>query len=158
MQTQTSSALHNAIMETGGKDHPLMLPTEPKVVANDDASSKEKEICKLMSLILMSFKKIYKPTNNNIKTSSNTKNMNVENTPRSNRGIGYNRHIRQFDNQRAVNVAWARENVGTQKPKRPRDSAYHKEKMLLCKQKEAEIQLSAEQADWRDNSDDEPKN
>nr|GEX42368.1 hypothetical protein [Tanacetum cinerariifolium]GEX64617.1 hypothetical protein [Tanacetum cinerariifolium] len=25
MQTQTSSALHNATMEAGGKDHPLML-------------------------------------------------------------------------------------------------------------------------------------
>ncbi|GKC55292.1 hypothetical protein Tco_1078037 [Tanacetum coccineum] len=25
MQTQTSNALHNAIMEAGGKDHPLML-------------------------------------------------------------------------------------------------------------------------------------
>ncbi|GKD07940.1 hypothetical protein Tco_1187625 [Tanacetum coccineum] len=25
MQTQTSSALHNAIMEASGKDHPLML-------------------------------------------------------------------------------------------------------------------------------------
>ncbi|GJT49349.1 hypothetical protein Tco_0975506 [Tanacetum coccineum] len=50
---------------------------------------------------------------------------------------------------RVVNVAGARENVGT------KDGAYHKEKMLLCKQEEARIQLSAEQADWRDNTDDE---
>nr|GEW38964.1 hypothetical protein [Tanacetum cinerariifolium] len=46
-------------------------------VAEDEASSKDKEIDKLMALISMSFKKIYKPTNNNIRTSSNTKNMNV---------------------------------------------------------------------------------
>nr|GFB83607.1 hypothetical protein [Tanacetum cinerariifolium] len=41
-----------------------------------------------------------------------------------------------------------------QKPKRSKDAAYHREKMLLCKQEEAGIQLNAEQADWRDNTDD----
>ncbi|GJY01437.1 hypothetical protein Tco_0359589 [Tanacetum coccineum] len=44
-----------------------------------------------------------------------------------------------------------------QKPKRANDAAYHKEKMLLCKQEEAGFQLNAEQADWRDNTDDEPE-
>nr|GEW09905.1 hypothetical protein [Tanacetum cinerariifolium] len=42
-----------------------------------------------------------------------------------------------------------------QKPKRAKDAAYHREKMLLCKQEEARIQLNAEQADWRDDIDDE---
>nr|GEZ41035.1 reverse transcriptase domain-containing protein [Tanacetum cinerariifolium] len=41
-----------------------------------------------------------------------------------------------------------------QKPKRAKDAAYHWEKMLLCKQEEAGIQLNAEQAYWRDESDD----
>ncbi|GJR00475.1 hypothetical protein Tco_0523459 [Tanacetum coccineum] len=41
------------------------------------------------------------------------------------------------------------------KPKRAKDATYHKEKMLLCKQEEARIQLSAEQADWRDDTNDE---
>nr|GFB71013.1 hypothetical protein [Tanacetum cinerariifolium] len=40
------------------------------------------------------------------------------------------------------------------KPKRAKDAAYHREKMLLCKQEEAGIQLNAEQADWRDDTDD----
>ncbi|GKD08229.1 hypothetical protein Tco_1187914 [Tanacetum coccineum] len=44
-----------------------------------------------------------------------------------------------------------------QKPKRAKDAACHKEKMLLCKQEEAGIQLSAEQADGRDDADDEPE-
>ncbi|GJV38088.1 hypothetical protein Tco_1410565 [Tanacetum coccineum] len=61
--------------------------------------------------------KIYKPTNNNLKTSSNTSRAHQDNTLRINRGTGY-------DNQRAVNVAGDRENV--------------------------------EQADWRDDTDDEP--
>nr|GFB83234.1 hypothetical protein [Tanacetum cinerariifolium] len=38
--------------------------------------------------------------------------------------------------------------------KRENDAAYHREKMLLCKQEEAKIQLNAEQADWRDDTDD----
>ncbi|GJR76759.1 retrovirus-related pol polyprotein from transposon TNT 1-94 [Tanacetum coccineum] len=35
------------------------------------------------------------------------------------------------------------------------DAAYHKEKMLLCKQEEVGVQLNAEQADWKDDTDDE---
>ncbi|GJR56776.1 hypothetical protein Tco_1498938 [Tanacetum coccineum] len=117
-------------------------------------------------------RKIYKlPKPNNLRTSSNTSRANQDNSPRINRGTGY-------DNQRAVNVVGARENVGTpvvqksgiqcynckeyghvsrecQKPKRVKDAAYHKEKMLLCKQEEAGVQLNAEQADWKDDTDDE---
>nr|GFA33791.1 hypothetical protein [Tanacetum cinerariifolium] len=82
-----------------------------------------------------------------------------------------------YENQRIGNVAGARENVGSsvvqksriqcynckefghvarkcQKPKRAKDAAYHREKMLLYNQEEAGIQLNAEQANWRDNTDD----
>nr|GFB61678.1 hypothetical protein [Tanacetum cinerariifolium] len=106
------------------------------MVAKDDETSKDKEIDKLMALISLSFKKIYKPTNNNLRTSSNTSRANQDNSPRINRSGGY-------ENQRIGNVAGAREIV-----------AYHREKMLLCKQEEAGIQLNAEQADWRDDTDD----
>ncbi|GJT78422.1 retrovirus-related pol polyprotein from transposon TNT 1-94 [Tanacetum coccineum] len=70
---------------------------------------------------------------------------------------------KEIDKLRAVNVAGARENVGSQvvqksriqcynckeygyvlrecqKPKREKNATYHKEKMLLCKQEEAGIQ------------------
>nr|GFD49994.1 hypothetical protein [Tanacetum cinerariifolium] len=66
-----------------------------------------------------------------------------DNSPRINRNAGY-------ENQRIGNVAGAREN----KLKRAKDAAYHREKMLLCKQEEAVIQLNAEQDDWRDDTDD----
>nr|GFC11820.1 Gag-Pol polyprotein [Tanacetum cinerariifolium] len=82
-----------------------------------------------------------------------------------------------YENQRIDNVAGARENVGSSmvqksriqcynckefghiarechKPKRAKDAAYHREKMLLCKQEEAGIQLNAKQANWRDDTDD----
>ncbi|GKD30608.1 hypothetical protein Tco_1241386, partial [Tanacetum coccineum] len=77
---------------------------EPATVTEDEEMSKEKEIDKLMALISLSFKKIYKPTNNNLRTSSNSSRANQDNSPRINRGTGY-------DNQRVVNVAGARENV-----------------------------------------------
>nr|GEU76219.1 hypothetical protein [Tanacetum cinerariifolium] len=93
-----------------------------------------------------------------------------DNSPRINRSDGY-------ENQRIGNVAGARENVGSkvvqqsgiqcfnckefrhvakecQKPKQAKDAAYHREKMLLCKQEEAGIQLNAKQVDWRDDTDD----
>ncbi|GJS72825.1 retrovirus-related pol polyprotein from transposon TNT 1-94 [Tanacetum coccineum] len=170
LQTQSSNALHNAIMEAGSKDRPPMLhclqnppyiyqwaeKTVPvaegidndiystvdacpnacemwkaierlkqgesinvqdletnlywefgKFTSRDEnhlnrittryEMSKEKEIDKLMALISLSFKKIYKPTNNNLRTSSNTSRANQDNSPRTNRGTGY-------DNQRAINV------------------------------------------------------
>nr|GFA80914.1 hypothetical protein [Tanacetum cinerariifolium] len=112
---------------------------EPSMVAEDDETSKDKEIDKLMALISLSFKKIYKPTNNNLRTSSNTSRANQDNSSRSNKSVGY-------ENQRI-----ARE---CQKPKKAKDAAYHREKMLLCKHEEAGIQLNAEQADWRDDTND----
>nr|GEZ14396.1 hypothetical protein [Tanacetum cinerariifolium] len=106
---------------------------------------------KLMALISLSFKKIYKPTNNNLRTSSNTSRVNQDNSPRIHRTAGY-------EGQRSGTVAGARDTVGSSMPKRAKDAAYHREKMLLCKQEEAGIQLNAEQADWRDDTDDESDN
>ncbi|GJZ87299.1 hypothetical protein Tco_0658909 [Tanacetum coccineum] len=103
---------------------------EPTTVTEDDEMTKD--INKLVALISLSFKKIYKP--NNLRTSSNTNIANQDNSPRINRGTGYE----------VVNVVGARENV-----------AYHMEKILLCKQEEAGVQLNAEQADWKDDTDDE---
>nr|GFA56970.1 hypothetical protein [Tanacetum cinerariifolium] len=80
---------------------------EPSMVAEDDEMSKDKEIDKLMALIFLSFKKIYKPTNNNLRTSSNTSRANQDNSSKINRGAGY-------DNQMLGNVAGARETVEAQ--------------------------------------------
>nr|GEZ57527.1 hypothetical protein [Tanacetum cinerariifolium] len=41
------------------------------------------------------------------------------------------------------------------KPKRVKDSTYHKEKMLLCKQAEKGVPFQAEQYDWLANTDEE---
>nr|GFA22646.1 hypothetical protein [Tanacetum cinerariifolium] len=79
---------------------------------------------------------------------------------------------------KTVNVAGTREKVGSQvvqktgiqcfnckeyghfakecrKPKKVKDSVYHKEKMLLCKQAEQGVLLQAEQYDWLADTDEE---
>nr|GFB81440.1 hypothetical protein [Tanacetum cinerariifolium] len=117
------------------------------MVGDDEDTSKNKEIDKLMALISLSFKKIYKPTNNNLRTSSNTSRANQDNSPRIHRNAGY-------EGQRSGTVAGARDTVASsmvqksgiqcynckeyghvarecQKPKRAKDAAYHREKMLL---------------------------
>nr|GEW57487.1 hypothetical protein [Tanacetum cinerariifolium] len=121
------------------------------VEAIDDSPARDKDMQKNLALIAKYFKKIYKPTNNNLRTSSNSKNKNVDMTPQ----FKNDNQSRQFRNQRTVNVVAAMENVGSKvvqqsgiqcfnckeyghfakecrKPKMVKDSAYHKEKMLLC--------------------------
>nr|GEY14126.1 integrase, catalytic region, zinc finger, CCHC-type, peptidase aspartic, catalytic [Tanacetum cinerariifolium] len=107
--TQNSSTRsQQAATKNRGKSivnsHTPIYDQEPSMVAEDDEMSKDKEIDKLMALISLSFKKIYKPTNNNLRTSSNTSQKNQDNYPRIHRGDGY-------DNQRLGNVDGARETI-----------------------------------------------
>nr|GEY21970.1 hypothetical protein [Tanacetum cinerariifolium] len=69
----------------------------------------DKDMQNNLALIAKYFKKIYKPTNNNLKTSSNSRNKNEDTTPR----YKNDDHSGQFGNQRMVNVAGVRENVGS---------------------------------------------
>nr|GEW90847.1 hypothetical protein [Tanacetum cinerariifolium] len=132
---------------------------EPSMVAENDEMSKDNEIDKLMDLISLSFKKIYKPTNNNLRTSSNTSRANQDNSPRISRSTGY-------ENKRIGNIVGARETIGStvvqksgiqcfnckefrhvarecQKPKWVKDAVYHREKMLLYHELEAHYMYMA---------------
>ncbi|GJR87415.1 hypothetical protein Tco_0211426 [Tanacetum coccineum] len=119
-------AYHNKLPKNKGKaivnSSAPIYDQEPATITEDDEMSMEKEIDKRMALISLSFKKIYKPTNNNLRSSTNTSRANQDNSPRINKGTG-------CENQRVVNVARARKNVGTQ--------------------------LNVEQADWNDDTNDE---
>ncbi|GJZ73910.1 hypothetical protein Tco_0638056 [Tanacetum coccineum] len=125
--TQSSSTRTQAATRNRGKAIANSPPPTYDPEPEDEACSKEKDIDKLMALILI-----------------------------TNKGTGYDRQTGQYDNQRAVNVVEARENVAKEwkKLKRAKDLAYHEEKIMMYKQKEARMQLSAEQADWRDDTDD----
>nr|GEZ03090.1 hypothetical protein [Tanacetum cinerariifolium] len=155
---------------------PITSPSETASEEDSDTeqAQRDKDMQKNLALIAKYFKKIYKPTNNNLRTSSNLRNKNVDTTPR----YKNDNQSGQFGNQRTVNVAGARENVGSlvvqqsriqcfnckefghfakecRKPKRVKDFAYHKENMLLCKQAEQGVPLQAEQYDWLADTDEE---
>ncbi|GJU37815.1 retrovirus-related pol polyprotein from transposon TNT 1-94 [Tanacetum coccineum] len=178
--TSKASLLTRSHASTRNKGKEIANPiTPPSESASEEDSDpeqaqKDKEMQKNLALIAKYFKKLYKPTNNNLRTSSNTRNKNVDTTSR----YKNDNQTGQFGNQRTMTVAGARETVGSpvvkqsgiqcfnckefghfakecRKPKRVKDSTYHKEKMLLCKQAEKGVPLQAEQYDWLADTDEE---
>nr|GEV52699.1 reverse transcriptase domain-containing protein [Tanacetum cinerariifolium] len=150
------------ILKYKGKEIAKLITPPSETASEEDSdpeqAQREKDMQKNLALIAKYFKKIYKPTNNNLRHSLNSRNKNVDTTP----WYKNDNQSGQFGNQRTVNVAGARENVGS--PVVPqsgiqcfnykefrhfaKDSAYQKEKMLLCKQAEQGVPLQAEQYDW----------
>ncbi|GJX14246.1 hypothetical protein Tco_0206004 [Tanacetum coccineum] len=117
LQTQSSNALHNAIMEAGSKDHPPMLEMGKLLPVAEGSSETTTE----------RYMENYKNVSQDIRDQ-------------------LNRHW--YNNQRAVNVAGARENVGTPVVQKSGIQCYN------CKEYR---HLNAEQADWKDDTDDESK-
>nr|GEW59982.1 hypothetical protein [Tanacetum cinerariifolium] len=178
----TSKALiltrSHATTKNKGKEiaKPITPPSELDFEEDSDPEQAQidKDMQKNLALIAKYFKKIFKPTNNNLRISSNSRNKNVDTTLR----YKNDNQSRQFGSQRMVNVGGARENVGSlvvqqtkkqyfnykefghfakecRKTKRVKDSAYHKEKILLCKQAEKGVPLQAMQSDWLAYTDEE---
>nr|GFC11542.1 hypothetical protein [Tanacetum cinerariifolium] len=91
---------------------PITPPYETASEEDNDPeqAQRDKDMQKNLALIAKYFKKIYKPTNNNLRTSSNSRNKNLDTSLR----FKNDNQSGQFRNQRTVNVARARENVGKQ--------------------------------------------
>nr|GEX68532.1 hypothetical protein [Tanacetum cinerariifolium] len=89
---------------------PITPPSKTAFEEDNDPKQAQryKDMQKNLALIAKYFKKIYKPTNNNLRTSSKSRNKNADMTPR----FKNNSQSGQFGNQRTVNVAGARENIG----------------------------------------------
>nr|GEU42305.1 hypothetical protein [Tanacetum cinerariifolium] len=151
--------ISHATTRNKGKEISKPITPPSKTASEEDndleQAQRDKDMQKNLALIAKYFKKIYKPTNNNLRTSSNSRNKIVDTTLRY---MNDNQYA-QFGNQRTMTVSGARENVGSlvvqqtviqcfnckefshfakecRKPKKVKDSTYHKEKMLLCKQAE----------------------
>ncbi|GJT64378.1 ribonuclease H-like domain-containing protein [Tanacetum coccineum] len=160
-----------------GKEIAKPVTPQSESVSEEDSdpeqAQRDKDMQKNLALLAKYFKKLYKPTNNNLRTSSNSRNKTEDTTPRYN-----NNQLGQFGNQRTMTVAGTRETVGSpvvqqigiqcfnckgfghyakecRKPKRVKDYLYHKENMMMCKQAEQGVPLQAEQADWLADTDEE---
>ncbi|GKF45037.1 hypothetical protein Tco_0131589, partial [Tanacetum coccineum] len=165
---------------TRHKGKEIAKPVTPPSQSDSDEDSdpeqaqKDKEMQKNLALIAKYFKKLYKPTNNNLRTYSNSRNKTVDTSLRYKK----DNQLGQFENQRTMTVDGARETVSSQvvqnngiqcfnckefshfareckKPKWVKDYKYHKEKMLLCKQAKKGVPLQAGQADWLEDTDEE---
>nr|GEW17063.1 hypothetical protein [Tanacetum cinerariifolium] len=88
---------------------PITPPSESdsEEVINPKQAQRDKDMQKKLALIAKYFKKIYKPINNNLITSLNSKNKNLDTTPRY-KNDNQNGH---FGNHRTITVAEARETV-----------------------------------------------
>nr|GEU92075.1 Gag-Pol polyprotein [Tanacetum cinerariifolium] len=114
-------------------------------------AQRDKDMQKNLALIAKYFKKIYKPTNKNLRTSLNSRNKNVDTTPRENVGSLV---VQQYGIQ-CFNYKFGHSAKERKKPKRGKDFAYHKEKMLLCKQAEKGVSLQVEQYHWPEDTNEE---
>ncbi|GJW45663.1 hypothetical protein Tco_0077309 [Tanacetum coccineum] len=151
-------ALRKCILEGPYTPSTVTIPTVHSIENLHKFQNKLREIAKPitpptknLALIAKYFKKIYKPTNNNLITSLNSRNKNVDNSSR----YKNDNLTGQFRNQMTVTVAGSRETISSQETKRVKDYTYHKEKMLLCKQAEKGVSLQAKQADWLEDMDQE---
>ncbi|GJS33433.1 hypothetical protein Tco_0531815 [Tanacetum coccineum] len=173
-----SSTRPSASTRHKGKEIAKPVTPQSESVSEEDSdpeqAQRDKDMQKNLALLAKYFKRLYKPTNNNLRTSSNSRNKTEDTTPRYNN----DNQSGQFGNQRTMTVARTRETVGSpvvqqmgiqcfnckgfghyakeyRKPKRVKDYTYHKEKMMMCKQAEQGVPLQAEQADWLADMDEE---
>nr|GEV36399.1 integrase, catalytic region, zinc finger, CCHC-type, peptidase aspartic, catalytic [Tanacetum cinerariifolium] len=128
-----------------GKEIAKLITPPSETASEEDNDPKQAQMDKDMqnnlARIAKYFKNIYKPTNNNLLTSSNSRNNNADTIPR----YKNDNQSGQFENQRKE----------CRTPKRLKDFAYHKEKMLLYKQAEQGVSLQVEQYDWLADTDEE---
>ncbi|GKD53516.1 hypothetical protein Tco_1286903, partial [Tanacetum coccineum] len=77
--------------------------------SDPEQAQRDKDMQKNLALLAKYFKRLYKPTNNNLQTSLNSKNKSEDTIPRYNN----DNQSGQFGNQRTMTVAGARETVGS---------------------------------------------
>ncbi|GJT81152.1 reverse transcriptase domain-containing protein [Tanacetum coccineum] len=147
----SSSTRPSASTRHKGKEIAKPVTPQSESVSEEDSdpeqAQRDKDMQKNLALLAKYFKRLYKPTNNNLRTSSNSYEQ----------GLRY--HAPKVVQQNGIQCFnckgfghYAKE---CRKPKRVKDYTYHKEKMMMCKQAEQGVPLQAEQADWLEDTDEE---
>nr|GEV38095.1 hypothetical protein [Tanacetum cinerariifolium] len=177
MQTQTSNTLHNAIMEASCKDRPPMLAPgwKDKRVPDSDGN-----LTTTTERVFETYKNVTQDIRDQLNAEAEAVQIiliGIYNDIYSTVDACPNTCEMWKAIERTMTVARARENVGSlvvqqtgiqcfnckefghfakecRKPKRVKDSMYHKEKML-CKQAKQGVRLQAEQSDWLADTDEE---
>ncbi|GJX22533.1 hypothetical protein Tco_0226978 [Tanacetum coccineum] len=122
------------------------LMQEHKLVNDEEETQRDKDIQKAMAVISKTFKNIYKPTNNNLRSSSNTKNKNVDNSPRIKRRTGNDRQTVQYDNrnQREVAVTRNKETIDLSMGQRALEKVHNNDEYsVFAKKKQHPEQLES---------------
>ncbi|GJY01582.1 hypothetical protein Tco_0359734 [Tanacetum coccineum] len=142
-RTNTTSSSTRLSASTKHKGKGIAKPVTPQSEEDSDPeqAQRDKDMQKNLAVLEKYFKKLYKPTNNNLRTSSNSRNKTEDTTPR----MGYNALT-------ARDLGTMQRNAGSQSGLK---TTYHKEKMMMCKQAEQGVPLQAEQADWLEDTDEE---
>nr|GEZ64319.1 hypothetical protein [Tanacetum cinerariifolium] len=161
---------------TGYKGKEIAKPiTPPSETAYEEDSDHEQaqrdnDMQKNLALIAKYFKKIYKPTNNNLRTSSNIRNKNMDTTLRYMAKIHevptvdtctnsdpleqiqndtgcdvFANDLQHFEQSESISPVWGCDSA----------AEWDTEKMLLFKQAEKGAPLQAKQADWLKDTDEE---
>nr|GEY51081.1 hypothetical protein [Tanacetum cinerariifolium] len=90
---QSSSTRSNASIKYKGKEiaKPITPPSESTSEEDSDPeqAQRDKDMQKNLPLLTKYFKKIYKPTNNNLRISLNSRNKNVDTFPRMSKSLCY---------------------------------------------------------------------
>nr|GEZ53057.1 hypothetical protein [Tanacetum cinerariifolium] len=136
-----SSRSHTSTRHKGKEiAKPITPPSETASEEDSDPeqAQRDKDMQNNLAFIAKYFKNIYKPTTT---TSEHPQ------TPRTRVWI-------RLHNTR-MTIILDSLGIRGRKPKRVKDSAYHKEKMLLYKQAEQGVPLQAEQYDWLVDTDEE---
>ncbi|GJS65328.1 retrovirus-related pol polyprotein from transposon TNT 1-94 [Tanacetum coccineum] len=147
----SSSTRPSAPTRHKGKEITKPVTPQSESVSKEDSdpeqAQRDKDMQKNLALLAKYFKRLYKPTNNNLRTSSNSRNKTDDTTPSP---VVQQTGIQCFNCKGFGHYA-----KECRKAKRVKDYMYHKEKIMMCKQAEQGVPLQAEEADWLADTDEE---